>query len=65
MSNEPLNIEELKFILAILQVCAQRGAFQADEMSKVGDVYDRLRDFLIAAGAITVKQPEETNKDKQ
>jgi hypothetical protein len=46
-------IQDLVFTLQILEACAQRGAFRADEMSNVGTVYDRLKAFLTANGAIS------------
>jgi hypothetical protein len=45
-------IQDLIFSLQVYEACAQRGAFRADEMSNVGQVYDRLKAFLIANGAI-------------
>jgi len=45
-------IQDLVFTLQVLEACAQRGAFRADEMSNVGTVYDRLKAFLTANGAI-------------
>ena len=45
-------IQDLIFTLQVYEAAAQRGAFRADEMTNVGAVYDRLRAFLIANGAI-------------
>ena len=45
-------IQDLIFTLQVYEACAQRGAFRADEMSNVGQVFDRLKAFLVANGAI-------------
>ena len=69
MSDDNTNIEEntppgfgindLLFTMQVYEAVAQRGAFRADELSNVGAVYDRLRAFLIANGALQAPaQPE-------
>ena len=45
-------IQDLVFTLQVFEACATRGAFRAEEMSNVGQVYDRLKAFLTANGAI-------------
>ena len=45
-------LQDLVFVLQIVEACASRGAFRADELANVGGVYDRLRNFLISSGAI-------------
>jgi hypothetical protein len=46
-TNPPvLDITDLRNILEIIGVCAQRGAFRANELSQVGRTYDRLEAFL-------------------
>lgn len=45
-------MQDLIFTLQVYEACSQRGAFRADELSNVGAVYDRLRAFLVANGAI-------------
>jgi len=45
-------ISDLVFTLQVFEACAQRGAFRAEELSQVGALYDRLRAFLIANGAL-------------
>lgn len=45
-------INDLVFTLQVYEAAAARGAFRAEELSNVGAVYDRLRVFLIANGAI-------------
>ena len=52
-------INDLLFTMQVYEAVAQRGAFRADELSNVGAVYDRLRAFLIANGALQAPaQPE-------
>ena len=47
-----LTIEDLMLVLRVVQVCNSRGAFQPDELTQVGGLYDKLVAFLEAAGAI-------------
>lgn len=60
-------INDLVFTLKVYEACAQRGAFRADEMANVGAVYDRLRDFLVANGAIQPQGavPAENSEETQ
>jgi hypothetical protein len=60
-------IQDLVFTLQIIEACSTRGAFRADELTNVGGVYDRLRNFLIANGAIAnpaAYTPTETQGDE-
>jgi len=60
-------IQDLIFTLQVYEACAQRGSFRADEMSNVGQVFDRLKAFLIANGAISdpnVAAPDTTTGEK-
>lgn len=43
---ETLSVTDLYVVKQIIEQCAQRGAFSADEMSVVGDVYQKLLRFL-------------------
>lgn len=43
-----LGVADLQNIRVILETAARRGTFQAQEMSGVGRVYDRLNNFLNA-----------------
>lgn len=45
-------IQDLLFTLQVYEACSQRGAFRAEELTQVGAVYDRLKAFLIANGAV-------------
>jgi hypothetical protein len=52
-ANAGFGIQDLVFTLQVFEACSQRGAFRADEFSNVGAVYDRLKAFLIANGAVS------------
>jgi hypothetical protein len=45
-------INDLVFTLQVFEAATSRGAFRAEELSSVGAVYDKLRAFLTANGAI-------------
>lgn len=51
-ANPNLNIADLVNVLQLVDTCAGRGAFRANELSSVGGLYDRLHTFLVASGAI-------------
>jgi len=51
-----LSINDLQNLRAIVDTASRRGAFQAQEMTAVGAVYDRLSNFL---NAVAPKQPEQ------
>ena len=48
-----LNLQDLILIAQIIQICSARGAFKADEMSNVGNLYTKLVAFLQSTGALT------------
>jgi len=60
-------IQDLVFTMQVYEAAAQRGAFRADELTNVGAVYDRLKLFLIANGAVTnpAAAPAETTTGDQ
>jgi hypothetical protein len=45
-TNPTITIEDLITIKNLIDVSCSRGAFKADEMSSVGQVYDKLTGFL-------------------
>ena len=47
-----LNLADLVNVLQVINTCSSRGAFQANELSSVGGLHDRLHTFLSAAGAL-------------
>ena len=56
-----VTINDIATLLQIVEVCAQRGAFRAEELSSVGVIYDKFKSFL--NNALPQTQPtEETNQ---
>ncbi len=53
-----MTINDLAALANIINVASQRGAFKADELSKVGAAYDKLNAFVMAAQAQTQAAPE-------
>ena len=47
-----LSIQDLVLVAQIIQVSTQRGAFRAEELSDIGNLYTKLIAFLQAAGAL-------------
>lgn len=46
-----LSVNDLQNLRAVVETAARRGAFQAQEMSAVGSVFDKLNNFLNALQA--------------
>lgn len=42
----PLSITDLAVLKNVIDIAASRGAFKANEMKSVGEVYDKLTAFL-------------------
>ena len=57
-----LSIQDLIQVVKIIQVTSQRGAIQANEMSQVGALYDRLLAFLEDNGAVERAPPPPEEK---
>jgi len=55
-----LTVQDLQALKMIIDVASQRGTFRANEMTSVGNVYNRLTSFLdhIAPQAKEGAQPE-------
>ena len=47
-----LSLQDLLLVAQTIQVCTQRGAFRAEEMSNIGALFDRLVAFLNSTGAL-------------
>lgn len=47
-----LGVNDLKIMVRTLQVCSERGAFKAEEMTTVGGLYQRIVGFLKATGQL-------------
>lgn len=41
-----INVADLALIRNLIEVASSRGAFKADELTTVGQVYDKLNTFL-------------------
>jgi hypothetical protein len=54
-----LNIQDIANVVELLRLVTERGAWRANELSTVGQIYDRLTQFLEGAG-VTFNAPNET-----
>jgi hypothetical protein len=45
-----LNIQDIANVVELLRLVTERGAWRANELSTVGQIYDRLTQFLESAG---------------
>jgi len=59
MENAQLTIADLASIHTLIDAACTRGAFKAPEMSKVGEIYDKLTRFLDAATKQAQEQTEQ------
>lgn len=41
-----INVSDLQMVVELIDACAQRGAFRAEELVQVGTLYSRIRDFV-------------------
>lgn len=62
MENQPVSlaISDLIMLQSVVQVACERGAFRAEEMTQIGQCYDRLSAWLaqMTAGPENQNQPE-------
>ena len=58
-----LTLQDLVLVAQIIQIGSQRGAFRAEELADVGNLYTKLIAFLHATGALTPAKTEETKND--
>jgi hypothetical protein len=56
-----LAVGDLKMMVRVIQVGANRGAYNAEELETVGALYKRIVQFLADAGEITIQDPEEAD----
>lgn len=59
MEQESLTLNDLKLMAQIIKVVSARGAIQADEMSAVGTLYNKLASFIKAAEPPAEEPPKE------
>lgn len=65
-SQQPLGltIQDLVLVAQVIQTTSQRGAYRAEELANVGNLYNKLVTFLESVGAIN-RQPEETEEKSE
>lgn len=49
MENEQLTLNDMVSLCNIVDAACSRGAFKANEMKSIGEVYDKLSRFIEAA----------------
>ena len=59
MENAQLTIADLASLHSLIDAACTRGAFKAPEMSRVGEIYDKLSQFLDAATQQAQAQAEQ------
>ena len=59
-----LGVSDLVTVAQIIQIATARGVWKPEELSTVGNIYDRLMAFLDAAGAVT-KSTDPTAESEQ
>lgn len=43
-----VGLADIAFLLQTVEICSQRGAFRAEELSSVGAIYDKVKAFIAA-----------------
>jgi translation initiation factor IF-2 len=60
-----LTIADLKSVMQIIDVVVQRGAIRAAEMKVVGEIYDKMREFVETVENQPEQQPDPSNAFEQ
>jgi hypothetical protein len=55
-----LTISDLQVLARIVDLASRRGAFQAGELSQVGEAYNKLAGFLSYVESVQTKEKEAT-----
>lgn len=55
-----ITLNDIVHCVEVLRVCTDRGVWKANELSAVGNLYDRLTTFLTEAGVDLDTPPSET-----
>lgn len=63
-TNAELSVSDLANLKSIIDVSVKRGTFNASEISAVGNVYDKLNNFLTSIAA-QQQQQQQTNSETQ
>lgn len=56
-----ITVVDLQSLKACVEMACQRGAFRADEMTKIGELYDKLSAFLNIIKIQSPAQPQSEN----
>ena len=59
MDDNQITVTDLNLLKNIIDLASTRGAFRAGEMKQIGDVYDKLTNFLDAVMAQAQAQASE------
>jgi hypothetical protein len=59
-----LSVNDLLQVRAVVELAVRRGSFQANELSTVGAIYDRLNTFLNAVAPPAPKAEEPAANDQ-
>lgn len=62
--NPGLGVGDLQFMLQLIDVCTQRGAFKGSELTNVGQLRDKLAAF-VAANTPESTESEEGDADAE
>jgi len=72
ITNEPaptqetnLSIADIGFLVQIIEVCSQRGAFRAEELATIGTVYNKVKAFVVANTPVAPAADQPTEEVNQ
>lgn len=65
MENKQITVADLGLLRNIIDLASTRGAFRASEMKDVGEVYNKLSDFLEAVVAQAEAQSKEETPSEE
>lgn len=61
-----INMNDIKSVMSIIEVCTQRGAFKSEELENVGRLYNKFKLFInksIEPPAMLPKTPDQPHKE--
>ena len=64
MDDNQITVTDLNLLKNIIDLASTRGAFRAGEMKQIGDVYDKLTNFLDAVMAQAQASENEVASDQ-
>tara|TARA_Y100001958_G_C20823648_1_gene277445 strand:+ start:224 stop:484 length:261 start_codon:yes stop_codon:yes gene_type:complete len=63
---EEVNINDIKSVLSILNVCTQRGVFKVEELEGIGKLYNKLNKFVNnVTEQLLINQQKINNEDNK